>query len=102
MDIRNIENFEKDIYINPKYANIFMGKDNVAYYMDNVIEKGKKIFLLSNYKNFDKQIRLLKIFYNQPEMFIDTCHYSDKGADVLSNKVLEIILSTVNKIYAKK
>lgn len=45
---------------------------------------------------------LINLFHNRSEMFIDRCHYSDQGAEILSDKVLKVILPTVKKVYASK
>jgi len=62
---------------------------------------GNKDYLL-NVTNDDIYTNLIGLFHNQPEMFVDDCHYSDKGADILSDKVLETILPTIKEIYARK
>lgn len=36
-------------------------------------------------------INLMRIFEHQDEMFFDTCHYTDKGHEVIANKVYELI-----------
>lgn len=57
---------------------------------------------LENANTNDIYINLIDLFHNQPEMFIDNCHYSDKGADILSDKVLKIIMPTVKEIHKNK
>ena len=56
----------------------------------------------SNANENDIYTNLIDLFKNQPEMLIDNCHYTDKAADILSDKVLETILPTITEIYARK
>lgn len=40
-------------------------------------------------------INLMRIFEHQDEMFFDTCHYTDKGHEVIANKVYEVTKSVI-------
>lgn len=46
----------------------------------------------------DGYVNLLRLFENQDEMFFDLCHYTEKGHEVIADKVYETIKPTIMEL----
>lgn len=45
----------------------------------------------------DGYINLMRLFEHQDEMYFDTAHYTEKGHEIIAEKVLEAIMSTIQQ-----
>lgn len=70
--------------------------EKTVYEMDGRSEGAKKFSQLAN--DEDGYINLMRLFEHQDEMFFDLCHYTEKGHEVIADKVYETIKPTIMEL----
>lgn len=68
-----------------------------SFYEEEARSIGAKEFINSAEDGND-YTNLLRIFEHQDEMYIDAVHYSDKGCEVIADKVYEAIMPAIQKL----
>ena len=71
-----------------------MGKS--LYEKDELIVASREYAQYANDKS--GYINLMKLFEHQNQMFIDSDHYTDKGHEMIANKVYEAIQRVIHDL----
>lgn len=74
--------------------------EKTVYEMDGRSEGAKEFSEKAN--NEEGYVNLLRLFEHQDEMFFDLCHYTEKGHEVIADKVYETIKPAIAELSKER